>query len=346
MKVLITGANGLLGRAVVSAFLSRGHAVRAVVRPSATIGHLDWPDSVDVFRADLRSHPGLGASFEDVNVLVHLAAVVLGNDATHFASTVGGTERLLDAMSRSTTRRLVLASSFSVYGWIECSRTVDEGSPAPSDLYECGAYAIAKTWQERIARRMSAIHAWQLTVLRPGIIWGPGHELSGIVGPRFGATRLVVGAHRHLPLTYVTNCADCFVKAAEDPKAVGETFNVVDGHKVTAWRYAKEVLQRSGEGGRRIPVPYWLARANAFTADHCRRLLFGERGKLPALLTPRYIAYMRPLHFSNQKLQAALGWEAPLDFQEALEHCFQETAAPGPALRAAVSGNASCRQPE
>src|SRR5688572_29457798 len=109
MKVLVTGANGFLGRHVVNELLRRGHRVRAIVRPAARLVDLRWPGEVDLHFGDLRTSPTLEAAFEGIDVVIHLAAAVQGSEDMQFASSVVGTERLLDAMSQSATRRLVLA---------------------------------------------------------------------------------------------------------------------------------------------------------------------------------------------------------------------------------------------
>ena len=76
MRVLVTGANGFLGRHVVDALLARGCRVRALVRPAARLEDLGWPAAVEVVRADLRAASHLEAAFESVDVLLHLAAMV------------------------------------------------------------------------------------------------------------------------------------------------------------------------------------------------------------------------------------------------------------------------------
>ena len=146
MRVLVTGANGFLGRHVVDALVARGCSVRALVRPAARVDDLGWPASVEVVRADLRATPRLESAFESIDVLLHLAALVGGGDEAQFASTVVGTERLLDAMARTSCRRVALVSSFAVYDWSATFGTLDETSPLEPvpQLYERDGYTIAK----------------------------------------------------------------------------------------------------------------------------------------------------------------------------------------------------------
>jgi nucleoside-diphosphate-sugar epimerase len=319
LKVLITGANGFLGRRVVAEFLARGHAVRALVRPAADVERLGWPDEVEVFRADLRASRDLVPAFEGVDALVHLAAGVKGTEDAQFATSVVGTERLLDAMARSGTRRLVLASSYSVYDWSAIRGELDEESPveSPPDLYERDGYAVAKVWQERVARRMAGEHGWELTVLRPGFLWGRGNEYLAGLGQKIGPVHLVFGPSTRLPLTHVDNCAHAFAEATEDPRAVGETFNVVDDEGPTTWGYLGEYLRETGQPGHRLPIPYGLAFAVVRLARWTSRRLFRGKGKLPSILVPcRFEARFKPLRFGNRKLREVLGWSPPLDRAE------------------------------
>ncbi len=323
MRVLVTGAAGFLGRHVVASLLQRGHSVRALIRPTAPIDDLDWADRVDIVRADLRRPGPLAPAFEGVDVLVHLAARVGGNESAQMADTVVGTERLLEAMAGASTRRLVLASSFSVYDWGATRGTLTEESPLESDLYHRDGYAIAKTWQERVVRRMSQEHHWDLTVLRPGFIWGRDHEYLAGLGQKLGRWHLVFGPSTRLPLTHVENCADCFAEAVENPRAAGETFNVVDGHDMSSWHYLGEYLRRSGVRGHRIPVPYMVALSGSLLADWINRRLCRGRARLPGLLIPcRFRARFKPLQFSTRTLREILEWRPPLDLAECLRRTY------------------------
>jgi UDP-glucose 4-epimerase len=337
---LISGASGFVGQHVVAEFLRRGHTVRALVRPATRLEDLHWPPDVEVFRGDLRAGQDLTGAFAGVDVLVHLAAAVTGGEDAQFATTVVGTERLLEAMARSRTRRLVLASSFSVYDWSAIRGTLTEESPLESgtDLYERDGYAIAKVWQERVVRQAAETRGWGLTVLRPGFVWGPGHDLPACLGPRLGRCQVLFGGSTRIPLTHVVNCADLFATAAEDRRAIGETFNVVDGDAIRAWGYLGELCRRADTAGVRVAVPYRVALAGVRLARWSSRRLFRGKGKLPSLLVPcRFEARFKPLRFSNRKVREVLGWRPPLSFADCLRLTYEEpigrsTPSPGPSL--------------
>jgi UDP-glucose 4-epimerase len=324
VKVLVTGANGFLGQHVVSALLARGHQVTALVRPAAKVESLGWPEQVQLFRADLRAARDLETAFEGVDVLVHLAAAVTGGEDAQFASTVTGTERLLDAMARSRCTRLVLASSFSVYDWSRISGKLDESSPIEEgdDLYERDGYSIAKAWQERVTREYADRHGWQLTVLRPGFIWGRDHAYVAALGQQIGPIHVVIGPTAQIPMTHVENCADLFAVAATDPRAIGETFNIVDGHGERIWGFLGDYLKGMRERGIRIPVPYALAYGVVRLAF---ATVFRRNLKLPQILIPcRFESRLKPLRYTNERARSVLGWRPPLSLDECLARTFGE----------------------
>lgn len=324
MTILVTGAGGFLGRAVVARLLRRGHKVRAMIRPHAAVP--DWPNEVEVIRADLRVTENLTSLLDGVEIVVHLASATSGNEDVQFASTVMGTEKLIDAMVASKTRRLVLVSSLVVYDWSRVRGSMDEQTPLENSIYSMGGYTIAKVWQERIVHRAAAAHRWDLTVLRPGFIWGPEHaEIAG-TGRRLWRLYLMFGPFTRLPLTHVENCADAVVISVDSPEAVGEIFNVVDDDSINVWHYVKEYAKRTGQPGVPVPIPYWFGYSLALLAALVSRCLFGKKGKLPSLLTPRrFQAQFKPIRFSNQKLLTLMSWRAPLTFDDCLTVTYGST---------------------
>jgi nucleoside-diphosphate-sugar epimerase len=311
VRALVTGAGGFLGARVVSALLERGHAVRALLRPAAAEAPAQWRGRAEIVRADLRAPSALEKLFDGVDVLVHLAACMGGTPEAQFAGTVVGTENLLQGMCRAqSARRIVLASSLSVYDWTAANGRLSEESPLEARPYERDGYAVAKLWQERVVRRLASENRWTLTVLRPGVIYGPGASASaGAVGAiDLGAVCLVVGPFAHLPLTHVENCAAAFADAAEN--AAEGTFNIVDDERISAWRYTGR-LYGSARRVLRLPLPYRVGLAIAHAAEAASRVLFPPKGgKLPGILIPRrYRARFKPLRIDNRRAKEMLGWK-------------------------------------
>lgn len=307
MRALVTGANGFLGTRVVSALLARGYHVRALMRPAAGEPSSGWQGRAEIVRADLRSPRELEKSFRGVDVLVHLAAQVKGAPEAQFLGTVVATEKLLDAMKRAgSTRRIVFASSFSVYDWTAAKNPFNEQTPLETKPYERDGYAIAKLWQERVVRRYAEENGWTLTVLRPGFIYGPGGPEVAGAGMRVGKIYWVVAPFARLPLTHVENTAAAFALAAD--KNLNDTFNIVDDERVTSSQYARRLLSKSLT--MRVPMPYVAGLFLAGLAQTTSRLLFPPKGgKLPGIFIPRrYRARFRPMRFENRHAKEVLGW--------------------------------------
>jgi nucleoside-diphosphate-sugar epimerase len=323
MKVLVSGGGGFLGSHVCECLLKRGHSVRAIVRPTSRLPF--WQEKVELYRADLRTHDDLSSAFEGIDAVLHLAAATSGNEDVQFASSVVATERFLKAMSLSSVKRLVHVSSLVVYDWSFAKEMLDENTPLLKNPYAMGGYAIAKTWQERIVAKFADHNAWDVTIMRPGFIWGPEHAEIAAMGRHIGKIYVTFGPLTRLPLSHVVNCADCLVTAAEKPAAIGQAFNVVDGDNVRVWRYVLEYARRTDQRGVMIPVPYRLGYGMAWLASSVSRMLFGSRGKLPSLLTVRqYESQFKPTRFSNQKLEKLLGWEPRLNFDQALSLTYDQ----------------------
>ena len=315
MKIFITGASGFLGQAVVKAALTRGHSVVALVRPGATV-----PLGNDIITVcgDLRRPAGFEETLRQVDAVIHLAAGTSGTLDEQLPASVVGTERLLDVMQKAGVKRLVLASTFSVYDWSRLFGRLTERSPLERDLYLRDGYAIAKTWQERIVRERTAQDRLQLTVLRPGFIWGPGREWVPGAGLIVGRRILVNGPFRRLPVTHVTNCANCFVAACENHATIGRTFNVVDTDDIRAWRFAWDYARAMN---LRFPIviPYTAGLLLAHISRLIARCLFGRGYKLPGVLLPiRYRARFRSMRFPNKSLADTIGWRPPLNYRDAL----------------------------
>lgn len=328
MRFLVTGSTGFVGRHVVAAALAAGHDVTAVVRPASptrALGTVADHPRLRVVRADLRSPDGLEGAVGGIDVVIHLAAAKAGDFSTQFVGTVVATENLLRAMDGAGVGRLVGVSTFSVYDHLAL-RTGDlltEQSPIDERPARRDDYARTKLIQEQLYRRFGSSPATRVVILRPGMIYGRDNLWHALLGAELGPRFLRIGSRATLPLTYVENCADAVVRAAElltsDPCPIdGEIINVVDDDLPTQGAYVEQV-SRLIDPPPSLLVPWPVMRAAAAAADRANRVLFGGRARLPGIVVPaRLHARFKPLRYSNHRAKELLGWEPRFDLTEAL----------------------------
>jgi UDP-glucose 4-epimerase len=262
--------------------------------------------SEETVAADLATGEGLDRAVWGVEAVIHLAAAMSGSEEQQRQTTVEGTTRLLDAMGRNSVRRLVLASSFSVYDWSAARESLDESSPLESRPEERDAYTRCKLDQERLVRVRAEAEGFALTVIRPGFVIGPGRDGPVAAGQGAGPFFVVIGPSRRVPVIAVERCAEVFARAVSDERTVGQTINVLAPERTTAWDLAK----RCGSSRRRmpVPVPYGLARSLIGVGNGVFRVISGPRRSLPGILGPRrFDARYKPLAFDTRRLDA---WEA------------------------------------
>lgn len=314
MKVLITGAAGFLGQYVVTEALRCGHAVRALVRPSTDLSRVAWRDrhDVEVVRLNLDKGDGLYPAVHGVEAAIHLAAAKSGDYASQFANTYVATQQLLAAMEESGLLRLVAISSFSVYDYLHQSEgaTLDESTPLKSDPQHCDIYTQMKLLQELLVRSFERDRQGDVTILRPGSIYGRGSLWNAHLGAKLkGNLWLKIGDRARIPLTYVENCAKAIVKALESPQAIGQTLNIVDDNLPTQREFIDLLANGGAEMPRTIPIGWTSMRSLA-------RLVwsFSQISKhpfeLPGIVNPaRLHARFKPLNYSNSLAKQVLGWQ-------------------------------------
>lgn len=335
MKLLITGASGFLGRYVTAAAVRRGHDVLALVRPASKVP-ATWMNhpNVDIGRLDLRDRTSLGvleSLLDGVDVVIHLAASKTGDLYDQFSGTVIATENLLSAMDRANVAHMVLTSSFAVYEyehrWIWS--TLDETSPLATDPSDRDEYCQTKIEQERLVREHCAARSGRCIILRPGVIYGRDNLWTARLGMQVSARWWIrTGSFAPLPLTYVENCADAVVSAAEFDAEEEQvlTLNVVDGQTPTQWSYMNALRSHMSPKPHVIPIPWWAMDAAARLAWLTNRLFFRGTAKIPGLFVPsRLHARCKPLRYASHAIKATLGWSPRFTWREGIDRASSET---------------------
>lgn len=289
LSLIITGAEGFLGRAVTRAARARGHAVRA-------LGRADLDPA--------RDEPGPVLAGADC--VIHLAGSLSGDRAVQARDTLGATERLIAALSAMPLPpRVVLASSVAVYD-ADASGIITEATPIEPRPARRDAYAQAKLAQEAMLRASGLSH----TILRPGAILGPGRIWNAHLGPVIGGVLVMMEQRGEVPLVSIDDCAQAFVLAAEGP-GEGRALNILGRDRPTRARFVA-ALRAEGWPRHVLPLNWRVAMPLAWC-------LAPLGARVPGLLRPAVLrARMAPVTYDIAAAEAALGWTPAEDFETAL----------------------------
>jgi len=243
--MLVTGGGGFIGSNVVRALLERGDDVRVLDNFStgsrANLAGLE-PD-VDLVEGDLRSYERVHAAVRSVDVVFHQGALPsvprsVQDPLTTTAVNVEGTLNVLLAARDAEVRRIVNASSSSVYGNTGTLPRTEDQAPDP-----ISPYAVAKLAAERFCTSFSRVYGMEIVSLRYFNVFGPRQDPTSqyaAVVPRFiraiadGEPVTIYGdGEQSRDFTYVDNVVRANLLAAEAEVVSGEIVNVATGRSVT-----------------------------------------------------------------------------------------------------------------
>jgi len=300
MKVLVTGASGMLGRGVAEALLARGDDVTVLQRrPSG----LDIREVLgDIAEAGVVRDAAAGAE-----VVVHLAAKVdvVGRWVEYDHTNVEGTRAVVDACRGAGVRRLVNVSSPSVAHTGRSLVGVGAGQADPARAR--GNYARSKALAEQVALAADSANLTVVSV-RPHLVWGPGDtQLVGRIIERARAGRLpfIATGAALIDTTYVDNAVDALL-AAVAADVHGEALVVSNGEPRPVGEVLRLLCEAAGVAAPSRHVPLRVALAAGATVEGVWRLL--DRRDTPPL-TRFLVEQLATAHwFDQRRTREALGW--------------------------------------
>ena len=306
LTVLVTGANGFVGRALCAALTASGRGFRASVRAPLP----DFPDAVAV--GEIGPDTDWRAALEGVQYVTHLVSRtdVLRETAPdplaeYRRINVAGTLRLAQQAVLAGVRRLVFVSSIKVNGEWTTKPFTEDDARRPED-----AYGVSKQEAEQALARVTVGTGLELVVLRPPLVYGPRVKgnflrLMDLVTRRTPLPLSSIDNRRSL--IYVGNLVDAIVKATDAPHAAGRTYLVADGEDVSTPGLVRALAQALGVAPHLLPCPLALMRLGA--------TLTGRHAELARLTGS--------LQVDSARIRRELDWRPPFTLAQGLAQTAQ-----------------------
>ena len=319
MRILVTGASGLLGRETATRLSARGEAVTVLQRgASGLAGHApgDGPPIEEV-RGDIADAEVVRAAVAGHDAVVHLAARVgvVGSSAAFTAANVTGTRNLLTAARDAGVGRFVHVSSPAVAHAGE--PLVGAGAGAADPEGANGHYARTKARAEQLV--LAAGDHLDVVAIRPHLVWGPGDtQLIGRIvdRARSGRLALVDDGAALIDTTYLDNAVDALAAALDrvsDPAVRGRAFVVSNGQPRTVAELLARICRAAGLPAPRRRVPLPVAWAGGAVAERVWDRL--ERSDDPPM-TSFLAEQLATAHwFDQRETRQALAWRPEVDLE-------------------------------
>lgn len=303
--MLITGANGLVGRALCSVLDQTEHKVVRAVRISIT----PWEVPVGDLNESTDWSEALG---QNTDVVVHLAAQVPLTDGV--SSSSGGLYGQVNTLGTANLARQCAEHGVKRFVFVSTVKVLGEGKSEPyrnADLaVPPDAYAISKWDAEQALWQVAAETGMEVVILRPPLVYGP--EVKG----NFLRLMQAIDKRRPLPLgaiqnqrslVYLGNLVDVIRLCLTHPKAAGKAFLVSDGDDVSTPELVRRIAASLGRRPFLLPVPVsWMRWAGR---------VLGKQAAVDRLLSS--------LCVDISPLREELSWTPPYTMQEGLEATAQ-----------------------
>jgi len=306
MNVLITGANGFVGRALCAEVLRCGHSVRGALRQNnGRSALMEEVESVVV--GTINATTDWTVALVDCAVVVHLAARVhVMNDkasdplAEFREVNTEGALNLARQAVLAGVKRFVFISTIKVNGEGREVPYRETDAAAPED-----AYAISKWEAEQGLWQIAADTGLEVVILRPPLVYGPGVKANfkRLLRTVARGWPLPLGAIRNRrSLLYLGNFVDAIRLCVEHPAAAGQIFLLDDGEAVSTPELINALARAMGQQARLLAVPVGVLK---FVGA-----LLGKHAAVARLTGSLYV--------DSSAIRTRLGWVPPFSMEAGL----------------------------
>jgi nucleoside-diphosphate-sugar epimerase len=311
-SVLVTGATGAVGPALVGQLLKERHTVRILSRRPFDPSIL--PHGVDIHTGDITDPVAVARAAAGCEIVFHLAAKLHVNDpgseqeAEYHHINVDGTAAIIEAGAAARVERIIFFSTIAVYGAGSSTDGALSESAAPNPR---SLYSRTKLAAEGLVLSASRSGGPRGVVLRLAAVYGPnlrGNYRSLIRAMRAGFVPQVGRGDNRRTLVFDEDVARAAILAAYHPNAVNSVFNVTDGsvHTVNDIVCAISAALRARPFVIRIPPAF--ARLVASVGDRTLRAA-GKKSALRSMVEKS----VEDLAVSGEHIREVLGFNPSID---------------------------------
>lgn len=305
-KILVTGANGFVGRELCKRMLAEGWQVRAAVKSTKQISNL--PFRVDALPIGIiGSDTDWSSKLSEISCVVHLAAHVhrikgkIPDSLSLFRKiNVAGTERLAREAASVNVRRFIYMSSVKVNGEGKSTPYTEEDVQKPQ-----GAYGISKWEAEKVLKKISEETGMEVVILRSPLVYGPrvkANFLHLLKVVERGIPLPLANINNRRSLIYLGNLVDAIVACIKNPSASGQTYFVSDDEDVSTPELIRRMGSALGRPVRLFPFPSLILKIGGCISGN-------------SVVIDRLV---RSLMVDSSKIRHELNWKAPFSMEQGL----------------------------
>jgi nucleoside-diphosphate-sugar epimerase len=310
--ILVTGATGFVGKAVVQRLLADDKSQRVVV--AVRLDGRQWAEQVvPCVTGDLEPDTDWSLALNGVSSVVHCASRVHvmhdteADPLTAFrAVNVDSALNLARQAASAGVNRFVFISSVKVNGEStqQGQKFTEADVPNPQD-----AYSMSKHEAEHGLRQLAADTGMEVVIIRPPLVYGPGVKanFAALLRAVQRGWPLPLGAvHNRRSLVALDNLVDLIVTCITHPQAATQIFLVSDGRDLSTTELVRGMADVAGVPARLLPVPVWALQAGAS--------LLGKGDVVQRLCGN--------LQVDASKARRLLGWVPPVSVEEGLRRAI------------------------
>jgi nucleoside-diphosphate-sugar epimerase len=317
MRVCVTGGTGFIGGALVERLLRDGASVRVLARPSPRAEALG-KRGVEIIQGDLSNAEALDEAVRGTEVVFHAAAMVEGDGTWKRFTEVnlGGTQQVFKACIRQGVSHAVHLSSIAVYGLVKEGARIDEFTPLDESPEKRDSYAQSKIAADKYATAIGEKESLAVTILRPGVVYGPGRRLPvALLGFQAGKTNVIFGTEQlHFPITFIENLIDAIMLAMKTGRGLRK-YVIIDDDDLTLGQY--HATRAKVDRTRATFMPGWLVLAGPIVLNGLARIV-PVGGETAAIWRRQAQRALQDRWYDTRLIREELGWVPRLSLPEAI----------------------------